>query len=84
MQPPSTVQMTRAFRNGNSLAVRIPANLAFDADVSELEIERIGSEIRIRPLKRPLNNVLQKFANFSNDFFQEGRGNQDQTERELL
>ncbi|MGO7287928.1 AbrB/MazE/SpoVT family DNA-binding domain-containing protein, partial [Rhizobium ruizarguesonis] len=40
---------TKAFKNGNSQAVRIPAELAFERTDVELEIERIGDELRIRP-----------------------------------
>ncbi|MFW8642977.1 AbrB/MazE/SpoVT family DNA-binding domain-containing protein [Rhizobium beringeri] len=43
---------TKAFRNGNSQAVRIPAELAFERTDVELEIERIGDELRIRPVHR--------------------------------
>ena len=39
---------TRVFRNGNSQAVRIPADLTcYERSDIELEIERIGDEIRI-------------------------------------
>lgn len=75
---------TRVFKNGNSQAVRIPADLAFDRMDMELEIEREGDEIRIRPLRQPLTDVLEKFARFSPDFLVEGRGEQDQAERDAL
>lgn len=75
---------TKVFRNGNSQAVRIPADLAFERTDIALEIERIGSELRIRPARRPLSGVLAKFAKFSPDFMAEGRGEQEQAEREAL
>lgn len=75
---------TRAFRNGNSQAVRIPADLAFERTDMELEIERVGAELRIRPARRSLSGVLSKFAKFSPEFMADGRGDQDQTEREAL
>ncbi|MEI9995718.1 MAG: AbrB/MazE/SpoVT family DNA-binding domain-containing protein [Rhizomicrobium sp.] len=40
---------TRYFKSGNSQAVRIPAELAFEGDSGELEITRAGDEILIRP-----------------------------------
>ena len=40
---------TRLFRNGNSQAVRIPADLAYERQDITLEIEREGDEIKIRP-----------------------------------
>ena len=75
---------TRAFKNGNSQAVRIPADLAYERTDMELEIERIGDEIRIRPARRQLSGVLAKFARFSPDFMAEGRGDQEQSERDAL
>lgn len=78
------MQTTRVFRNGNSQAVRIPADLAYERTDLELEIERVGDEIRIRPARRPLAGVLKKFAKFSPDFMTEGRGEQEQAEREGL
>lgn len=75
---------TRAFRNGNSQAVRIPADLAYERTDIDLEIEREGDEIRIRPARRSLSGVLDKFARFSPDFLAEGRGEQEQDERDAL
>jgi antitoxin VapB len=75
---------TRVFRNGNSQAVRIPADLAYERTDVELEIERVGDEIRIRPARRPLAGVLKKFAKFGPDFMASGRGEQEQAEREGL
>ena len=75
---------SRVFKNGNSQAVRIPAELAFERMDMELEIEREGDEIRIRPLRQPLTDVLEKFARFSPDFLVEGRCEQEQAERDPL
>ena len=75
---------TKAFRNGNSQAVRIPSELAYASTDVVLEIERIGDEIRIRPARRSLSGVLKKFAKFGPDFMAEGRGDQEQDDREEL
>ena len=75
---------TRIFKNGNSQAVRIPADIAYDRMDIALEIERNGDEIRIRPARQTLGNVLEKFAKFSDDFMSEGRENQEQRERDFL
>lgn len=75
---------TRVFRNGNSQAVRIPADLAYERTDIELEIVREGDEIRIRPARRSLAGVLAKFARFSPEFMAEGRGDQEQSERDVL
>ncbi len=75
---------TRVFKNGNSQAVRIPAELAYKRSDIELEIERVGDELRIRPARRSLAGVLAKFSKFSPDFMAQGRGDQDQAERDPL
>ena len=75
---------TRVFKNGNSQAVRIPADIAYERTDMELEIERDGDEIRIRPARRSLSGVLAKFASFSPGFMDDGRGDQEQTERDAL
>lgn len=78
------MRTTKAFRNGNSQAVRIPADLAYERSDVELEIERVGDELRIRPVRRPLTGVLEKFAKFGPDFMSVGRGDDEQAEREAL
>lgn len=78
----TTMPFTRIFRNGNSQAVRIPAELAYpDTDI-QLEIERIGDELRIRPVRQRLTGLLDAFAAFPADFMAQGRGDQEQAERE--
>ncbi|TDF65256.1 antitoxin [Cupriavidus sp. L7L] len=73
---------TRLFRNGNSQAVRIPAELAYPDTDMPLEIERVGDELRIRPARARLTGVLELFAAFPDDFMATGRGDQSQAERE--
>ena len=75
---------TRLFRNGNSQAVRIPADLAYERQDIDLEIEREGDEIKIQPARRRLSGVLSKFAQFSPKFMSEGRGAQEQADREAF
>ncbi|MCW5219715.1 antitoxin [Verminephrobacter aporrectodeae] len=75
---------TKTFKNGNSQAVRIPADLAYERMGEELEIERLGKELRIRPVRRSLDGVLKKFAKFEPNFLLEGRGEQEQSGREVL
>jgi antitoxin VapB len=75
---------TRVFKNGNSQAVRIPAELAYERSDIEVEIERIGDELRIRPARRSLTDVLAKFAKFSPDFMTDGRDEHDQADRDSV
>lgn len=52
------MQTTRAFKSGNSQAVRIPADLAY-ADISgELRITRTGDVITIFPARRSLKETV--------------------------
>ncbi len=75
---------TKLFKNGNSQAVRIPSELAYNSWDIELVIERHGDELRIRPARRRMGDVLGKFAQFSPDFMREGRGQNVEGEREAL
>ncbi len=76
--------MTKIFKNGNSQAVRIPAELAYDRNDLDVEIERIGDSIVIRPARRRLDQVMDKFAQFSADFMAEGRGENSEAARDTL
>ena len=75
---------TKLFKNGNSQAVRIPAELAYNSLDIELVIEREGDELHIRPARRRMSDVLAKFAQFSPDFMSEGHGVNIEGEREAL
>lgn len=75
---------TRIFKNGNSQAVRIPAELAYGSWDIDLIIERNGDELRIRPAPRRMGDVLAKLAQFSPDFMLDGRGDNLEGERDAL
>ena len=75
---------TKLFKNGNSQAVRIPSELAYSNWDVELVIERFGDELRIRPARRRIGDVLGKLAQFSPDFMSAGRGLNIEGEREAL
>lgn len=75
---------TKVFKNGNSQAVRIPADLAYSQTDIEVEIERVGEELHIRPLRPSLAGVLDRFARFSPSFMAEGRSDHEQAERDAL
>ena len=72
---------TRLFKSGNSLAVRIPKELHFDAPADDVEIDRQGDTLIIRPVGRPLTNVLKKFRAFSADFMSGGRASNPERDR---
>lgn len=75
---------TKILKNGNSQAVRIPAELAYSSWDIELVIERHGDELRIHPARRRMGDMLGKLAQFSPDFMSEGRGFNTEGEREDL
>ena len=49
---------TRAFKSGNSQAVRIPAELAYPNTDMDLEITRLGDVITIFPARKSLGDVV--------------------------
>lgn len=63
--------ITKVFQSGNSQAVRIPREFQFD--VSEVEIERHGDEIVLRPPARNLAAAFTALTELPADFFAEGR-----------
>lgn len=75
--------LTRVFKSGNSLAVRIPKELAFLDPAAEVEIERVGNTLVLRPVEREtLADVPAIFASFPKGFMAEGREFHEQNERD--
>jgi antitoxin VapB len=50
--------ITRAFKSGNSQAVRIPVELAYADPGQELRISRVGDVITIFPARRSLKDAV--------------------------
>ncbi len=75
--------LTRVFKSGNSLAVRIPKELAIVDASQDVEIEKIGDTLVLRPVvKRKLTGVAEAFAAFPPGFMAEGREFHEQKERD--
>lgn len=73
---------TRIFKSGNSLAVRIPAEMVPVDVPQDAEIEWKDGVWMIRPVqRRKLTGLAAKFAAFSPGFMSEGRLPQAQRER---
>lgn len=49
---------TRAFKSGNSQAVRLPADIAYEDTNIELEVTRSGDVITITPARRTWKEVV--------------------------
>lgn len=75
---------TRIFKSGNSQAVRIPKELQFERMDILLEIERHGDTLILRPQRRSMREILDRFLALgpSPDF--PDRQPQTQLEREPL
>jgi antitoxin VapB len=74
---------TRVFKSGNSLAVRIPKELAIVEASQDVEIERVGNTLVLRPVeRRKLTGLVEAFAMFTPDFMAEGREFHEQKERD--
>ncbi len=50
--------ITRAFKSGNSQAVRIPAELAYADMTQDLQITRMGDVITISPVRGDLKKMV--------------------------
>jgi len=79
-----SMHTTKVFRNGNSQAVRIPAELSYERTDMVLCIERVGDELRIRPARQSLAGLMERFARFAPDFMANGRGGHGQRDRDAL
>jgi antitoxin VapB len=74
---------TKIIQRGDSQAILIPSDLAYENTDIVFEIERVGDELRVRPksMHHSLARTLGKFAQFESDFLVEGRGDQEQIDR---
>ncbi len=73
---------TKVFQSGNSQAVRIPREFQFD--VAEVEIERQGDALVLRPPARSLAAAFAALADLPDDFYAEGRTDAPPQSREGL
>ena len=79
----SIPMLTRVFKSGNSLAVRIPKEMAFAEAMQEVEIERVGDSLVMRPVsKETIGDLMPIVAAFPRDFMAEGREFHEQQERD--
>ncbi len=77
--------LTRVFKSGNSLAVRIPKELNFVDAAQDVEVERVGNTLVLRPVaQQTLGNIGDVFAMFSPDFMAQGRDMYEEHERDWL
>lgn len=74
--------LTRVFKSGNSLAVRIPKELAIAMTSQEVEIERVGNALVVRPVvQESLGDLMEILASFPKSFLAESREFHEQKDR---
>jgi len=75
--------LTRVFKSGNSLAVRIPKELGFVDSAQDVEVERVGNTLILRLVAREtLADIGSIFGMFSPGFMAEGREFHEEQERD--
>ncbi len=75
--------LTRIFKSGNSLAMRIPKELGFVDAAQDVEVERVGNTLVVRPVvHQTLSDLGEIFASFSPSFMAEGREFHEERERD--
>ena len=70
----------KIFRSGNSQAVRIPKE--FQLEGTEVEIQRRGETLILRPKRKSWTPFLESLAKFSDDFMEQGREQPEPQERD--
>jgi antitoxin VapB len=77
------IMLTRVFKSGNSLAVRIPKELHFVDAAQDVEVERVGNTLVLRPVVREtLAGIGEIFGMFSPSFMTGGREFHPERERD--
>jgi antitoxin VapB len=65
------MKTAKIFRSGNSQAVRIPKE--FQLAGKEVEIERQGDVLLLRPRKRSWDTLTKSLTKFTQDYMKSGR-----------
>ena len=75
--------LTRVFKSGNSLAVRIPKELGFVDGAQDVEVERVGNTLVLRRIEREMiGDLTEILAAFPKNFMAEGREFHPEVERD--
>lgn len=75
--------LTRVFKSGNSLAVRIPKELGFVDTAQDVEVERVGNTLVLRLVaQETLADIGEIIALFSPSFMASGREFHEEGERD--
>lgn len=75
--------LTRVFKSGNSMAVRIPKELGFVDAAQDIDVERVGNTLVLRLVEHEtLADIGKIFSMFSPNFMSEGREFHEEHERD--
>jgi antitoxin VapB len=75
--------LTRVFKSGNSLAVRIPKELGFVDAAQDVEVERVGNTLVLRLVaQETIGDLSVLLAQFSPSFMAGGREFHAEQERD--
>ena len=75
--------LTRVFKSGNSLAVRIPKELGFVDGAQDVDVERVGNTLVLRKVEpETLADIGEILAMFSPSFMAGGREFHEEQERD--
>jgi antitoxin VapB len=75
--------LTRVFRSGNSLAVRIPKELGFVDSAQDIEVEKVGNTLVLRTVTQTsLGDLGEVLAMFSPNFMRHGREKHEEKDRD--
>ena len=75
--------LTRVFKSGNSLAVRIPKELGFVNAAQDVDVERVGNTLVLRLVAHDtLGDVGNILSMFSPNFMADGREFHPELERD--
>lgn len=75
--------LTKVFKSGNSLAVRIPKELGFVDAAQDIEVERVGNTLVLRLVEHEtLADIGKIFSMFSPTFMAKGREFYEEHERD--
>jgi antitoxin VapB len=76
------MKTAKIFRSGNSQAVRIPKE--FQLEGRDVQIERRGDVLVLRPIRRSWDALIGSLAKFSKDYMSTTRRQPRQKKREPL
>lgn len=76
------METAKIFENGRSQAVRLPKKFRFIEE--EVFVQKLGNAVILTPKEEVWQTFLDGINGFSNDFLEDGRACEIQTERDLL